>query len=270
LKHLHTLMAAGGFALLAGTLAFSATAAEFGPTNPFYALSGLPFQAPPLDKLKDVDYQPPIEAGMAQQIREIDALARDPAAATFENTIVAMEKTGLLLERALDTFRAVSQANTNPTLQAAKTALAPKLAAHQDAIHLNESLFRRVEAIFKKRESLQLDPESLRLVEVVYDRFVRAGVNLPETDKARLRKLNEEASALADAFTTKPLDATMDAAFGTTDQAALAGLSDAQIAAAAQTARDRGVPGYVIPLQNTTQQPGLVSLSERATRAAIF
>ena len=263
-------MAAGGFALLAGTLAFSATAAEFGPTNPFYALSGLPFQAPPLDKLKDVDYQPPIEAGMAQQIREIDALARDPAAATFENTIVAMEKTGLLLERALDTFRAVSQANTNPTLQAAKTALAPKLAAHQDAIHLNESLFRRVEAIFKKRESLQLDPESLRLVEVVYDRFVRAGVNLPETDKARLRKLNEEASALADAFTTKLLDATMDAAFGTTDQAALAGLSDAQIAAAAQTARDRGVPGYVIPLQNTTQQPGLVSLSERATRAAIF
>ena len=270
MKHLQTLITAGGLALVTGSLASNTKAAEFGPANPFYAPSRLPFQAPPFDKLKDTDYQPAIEAGMAEEIRETDAIAQNPAAATFENTIVAMEKTGLLLRRALDTFRAVSEANTNLTLQAAKTALAPKLAAHEDAIRLNAKLFRRVEAIFTKRESLPLDPESRRLVEVVYDQFIHAGANLPDADKTRLKSLNEEASALSDAFTTKLLDATKDAAFNTMDQAALAGLSAAQIAAAAQAARDREVPGYVIALQNTTQQPALASLTERATRAAIF
>jgi peptidyl-dipeptidase Dcp len=270
LKNLQTLMAAGGIALVAGSLASNARAAEFGPENPFYAPSRLPFQAPPFDKLKDTDYQPAIEAGMAEQIRDMDAIAHNPAAATFENTVVAMEKTGLLLNRALDAFQAVSEANTNPTLQTAKTALAPKLAAHEDAIHLNEDLFRRVETVFKQRETLQLDPESRRLVEVVYDQFTRAGANLPDTDKARLKKLNEETSALSDAFTTKLLDATKDAAFSTMDRAALAGLSDPQIAAAAHAARDREVSGYIIALQNTTQQPVLASLTDRATRAAIF
>ena len=270
MKHLQTLITAGGFALVAGGLTSNAKAAEFGPANPFYAPSRLPFQAPPFDKLKDTDYQPAIEAGMAEEIREMEAIAQNPAAATFENTIVAMEKTGLLLSRALNAFHAVSEANTNPTLQAAKTALAPELAAHEDAIHLNAKLFQRVEAIFKKRESLRLDAESRRLVEVIYDRFVHAGANLSDADKTRLKHLNEEASALSDAFTTKLLDATKDAAFATIDPAVLAGSSAAQIAAAAQAARDRGVPGYVVSLQNTTQQPVLSSLTERATRATIF
>jgi peptidyl-dipeptidase Dcp len=181
-----------------------------------------------------------------------------------------MEKTGQLLNRALDTFYGVSEANTNPTLQAVKTALAPKLAAHSDAIFLNEKLFRRVEAVYQKRESLHLDPESQRLVEVAYDRFVQAGANLTEANKSRLKQLNEEASSLSDAFSTKLLDATKDGAYQTTDKSALSGLSDAQIAAAAQAAHDRGVPGYVLALQNTTQQPALGSLTERATRAAIF
>ena len=270
MKHLQTLITASGFALVTGGLAFHAKAAEFGPANPFYAPSRLPFQAPPFDKLKDTDYQPAIEAGMLDEIREIDAIARNPQSPTFENTVVAMEKTGQLLKRALETFHAVSQANTNPTLQAVKTELAPKLAAHEDAIRLNEKLFRRVEAIYRKRESLHLDPESLRLVEVIYDRFTHAGANLSETDKTRLKQLNEEASALSDAFTTKLLDATKDAAYQTADASTLTGLSEAQVAAAAQAARDRGVTGYVVALQNTTQQPALGSLTERATRAAIF
>jgi peptidyl-dipeptidase Dcp len=270
LKPLQTLITAGGFALVTGGLAFPAKAAEFGPTNPFYAPSRLPFQAPPFDKLKDTDYQPAIEAGMAEEMREMDAIASNPAAPTFDNTLVAMEKTGQLLSRALETFHAVSEANTNPVLQAVKTELAPKLAAHEDAIYLNEKLFGRVEAVYQKRESLHLDAESLRLVEVVYDRFVHAGANLTEANKSRLKQLNEEASSLSDAFTTKLLDATKDAAYQTTDAAALAGLSEAQIAAAAQAAHDRGVAGYVIALQNTTQQPLLGSLTERATRAALF
>jgi peptidyl-dipeptidase Dcp len=270
LKHLQTLLTASGFALVTGGLAFHAKAAEFGPANPFFAPSRLPFQAPPFDKLKDADYQPAIEAGMAEEIREMDAIAQNPAAPTFDNTIVAMEKTGQLLNRALDTFYGVSEANTNPTLQAVKTALAPKLAAHSDAIFLNEKLFRRVEAVYQKRESLHLDPESQRLVEVAYDRFVQAGANLTEANKSRLKQLNEEASSLSDAFSTKLLDATKDGAYQTTDKSALSGLSDAQIAAAAQAAHDRGVPGYVLALQNTTQQPALGSLTERATRAAIF
>ena len=270
MKHLQTLITAGGFALVTGGLAVGAKAAEFGSANPFFAPSRLPFEAPPFDKIKDSDYQPAIEAGMAQELREMDDIVQNAAAPTFENTIVAMERTGRLLSRALDAFHAVSEANTNPTLQAIKTELAPRLAAHEDAIHLNDKLFRRVETLFKKRDSLQLDAESLRLIEVVYDQFVHAGANLSDTDKAQLKQLNEEASALSDAFGTKLLDATKDGAYETSDQTALAGLSAAQIAAAAQAAHDRGVQGYVIALQNTTQQPVLGSLTERKTRAAIF
>jgi peptidyl-dipeptidase Dcp len=270
LKHLKTFMTAGGLALVAGSLAATGRAAEFGPTNPFYAASKLPFQAPPFDKIKDDDYQPAIEAGMAEQIREVGEIAGNSSAPTFANTIVALERTGLLLNRASATFGAVSQANTNATLQAAKTALAPKLAAHDDAIYLNERLFRRVQAVFKQRESLRLDAESRRLLEVVYDRFTHAGANLSPTDKERLKKLNEEASTLSDAFATKLLDATKEAGFATAHQEALAGLSEAQLAAAARDAQVRGQAGYLIPTQNTTQQPVLMSLRDRATRSVIF
>ncbi len=270
MKNLQTLITAGGFALASGGLAIPAKAADFGPANPFYAPSRLPFQAPPFDKLKDSDYQPAIEAGMAEELREMDAISRNPAAPTFENTLVAMEKTGRLLGRALAAFDAVSEADTNPTLQAAKTELAPKLAAHEDEIYLNAKLFNRVETVFQKRESLHLDPESMRLVEVVYDRFVHAGAKLSDADKVRLKQLNEEASALSDAFTNKLLDATKQGAYETSDPSLLAGLSEAQIAAAAAAAKGRGVPGYLIALQNTTQQPALSQLTDRAARAALF
>ena len=130
--------AAQGAAAVQGT---PAGAAAFGPANPFYAPSPLPFHAPPFDKIKDEDYQPAIEAGMAQQLAEIRAIAENPAAPTFENTLVAMEKSGALLDRATQAFNGVTGANTNPTLQAVKSALAPKLAAQYDAIFLNAKLF---------------------------------------------------------------------------------------------------------------------------------
>jgi peptidyl-dipeptidase Dcp len=247
-----------------------AAAAEFGPSNPFYAPSTLPFQAPPFDKIKDEDFQPAIEAGIAQQQAEIQAIASSPEPPTFENTIVAMEKTGQLLDRVNAVFNGVTGANTNPTLQKVKTIEAPKLAAHQDFILLNTKLFARIAAIYKQRASLKLDAESLRLVEHDYDDFVHAGANLSETEKAELRKLNEEASSLSDAFANKLLAANKQGAFATTDQAVLAGLSTDRLAAAAQTAKDRQVEGFVIPLQNTTQQPDLVLLSNRDTRQSIF
>jgi peptidyl-dipeptidase Dcp len=207
---------------------------------------------------------------MTEQLAEIRRIADNSAAPTFENTFVAMEKSGRLLDRALSAFRGVSEADTNPTLQSAKTALAPKMAAHEDAIHLNKKLFERVAALYQRRAALQLDPESLRLIEVTYDDFVHAGANLSDADKARLRKLNEEASTLSNDFSSRLLEATKEAAYSTAAPAALAGLSDAQLSAAAGAAQNRHVEGYVIPLQNTTQQPSLASLSVRATREALF
>ena len=268
---MHTLILASAVIVIGLAASPSlASDAGFGPSNPFFAPSTLPFQAPPFDKIKDADYQPAMEAGMAEQRKEIDAIANNPAPPTFENTIVAMEKSGLLLRRVQAAFFSVSSANTNPALQAVRSIEAPKLAAHQDAIFLDGKLFQRVAAIYKERASLKLNPESLRLVEYTYDQFVHAGANLSEADKTTLKKLNEELATLSESFSTKVLAATKDGGYVTTDKAALAGLSDGQISGAAEAAKSRKVEGFVLPLQNTTQQPDLASLSNRATREAIF
>lgn len=270
LKPMTALITSGALALgSANTPAVSADA-KFGPSNPFYAPSTLPFHAPPFDKIKDEDYQPAIEAGMAEELSEIQAIADNPAPPTFENTLVAMEKTGRLLQRVRAAFGAVTGANTNPLLQKVRTEEAPKQAAHHDAIYLNAKLFARVAAVYQQRATLKLDGESLRLLEVTYDNFVRSGANLSEADKTELKKLNEEISTLSNRFSTKLLAATKDSAYVTTDKGALAGLSDAQIAAAAHAAESRKQEGYVLPLQNTTQQPELGSVSVRATREALF
>ena len=262
------LMTAAAIILGAG----SAAAADhpFGPANPFYAPSTLPFAAPPFDKIKDEDYQPAIDAGMAEQREEVEAIARNPEPPTFANTLVAMEKTGLLLDRVLAAFRGVTGANTDPALQQTQKLEAPRLAAHQDAIYLDARLFARVSAVYRQRGSLKLDVESMRLLQVVYDEFVHTGANLSESDKTRLKQLNQEASTLSNAFSSKLLQATKDAAYVTTDQAALAGLTDAQLGAAAEAAKSRKVEGYAIVLQNTTQQPELERLSRRDTRQALF
>jgi peptidyl-dipeptidase Dcp len=259
-------------AIALGTIYNPAVAADakFGPSNPFYAPSTLPFHAPPFDKIKDEDYQPAIEAGMAEQLSEMQAIADNSAAPTFENTLVAMEKTGQLFQRATAAFGAVTGANINPVLLKVRAEEAPKLAAQQDAIYLNAKLFSRVAAVYKQRESLKLDAESMRLLEITYDAFVRSGANLSEADKTELRKLNQEIGTLSNDFSTKLLAATKDGAYLTADKSALAGLSEARIAAATQAAQNRKQEGYVLPLQNTTQQPDLASLRVRATREAIF
>jgi peptidyl-dipeptidase Dcp len=264
-----------GTMIVAGALTLGATngahaQAPFGPANPFYAQSTLPYQAPPFDKIHDGDYQPAIEAGMAEQRKEISAIANNPEEPTFANTIVAMERSGQLLTRVSLVFSAITQANTNDTLQRVQEIEAPKLAAHQDAIYLDSKLFARVSKLYNERESLKLDAESLRLLEYDYQQFVKAGANLSDADKTKLKKLNEEESVLSTAFTNKLLAATKAAAHSSTDKPALAGLSEAQIEAAALAAKDRKQEGYVLPLQNTTQQPELAELTNRATRQALF
>ena len=243
---------------------------QFGPSNPFYAASTLPLQAPPFDKIKDGDYQPALDAGMAKQLEEVGQIAESAEPPTFENTLVALERSGQLFHRVALVFNAVTGANLSPELEKLQEIEAPKFAAHRDSIFLNSKLFHRVETIYKQRETLKLDPESLRLVEYYYQQFVHAGANLSEEQKSELRKLNEEESTLSAAFTTKLLAATRAAAFVTTDPKTLDGLSETRIKGAAQGAKDRKVEGYVIPLQNTTQQPDLGSLSQRTTRLVIF
>ncbi|HET6586385.1 MAG TPA: peptidyl-dipeptidase Dcp [Oleiagrimonas sp.] len=249
----------------------AATTVEAVHTNPFFTKSTLPFQAPPFDKIQDSDYQPAIEKGMAERLAEVQKIANNPNPPTFENTYVALEKTGALLDRVLHAFSDVTSANTNDALQKVQKEMAPKLAANDDAVYLNDKLFQRLKAVYDKRDQLKLDPESLRLVNVVYNNFVRHGANLAKADKAKLKELNQQAASLSTAFVSKLLAATKAGALVVDNKAALAGLSDAQIDAAAQAAKDRGLSGkWVIPLQNTTQQPLLAQLSDRATRKALF
>ena len=242
----------------------------FGPANPFYAASSLPFQAPPFDRIKDSDYQPAIDAGLAQLLNEANAIAGNPAQPTFDNTLVALEKSGQLLNRVMFVFNCVTSANTDDDLQKVQHYEAPRLAANYDAIFLNSRLFVRVKAVYDQRASLHLDPESLKLADWYYQQFVHAGANLSDSDKEKLKKLNEEDSTLSNQFMTRLLAGTKDAAYSTTNAAMLAGLSPAQLDGAARTAQDRKQQGWVVSLQNTTEQPDLAALTNRDTRRALF
>ncbi|MDE1155582.1 MAG: peptidyl-dipeptidase Dcp [Acidobacteriaceae bacterium] len=248
----------------------SAQQAAFGPSNPFYEESKLPFHAPPFDRVHDGDLEPAMEAGIAERRKEIEAIANDPAKPNFENTIVAMERAGRLLQRVQAVFFDLTGSNTNPTLQAVEKSEMPKLAALSDSTFLNPKLFDRVETIYNERATLKLDPESERLLEITYQRFVKAGARLAPEDKEKLKKINEELASLSTTFTTKLLAGTRDGAFHTTDVSELAGMSEAQLSAAQTAAKSRNEGGYLIPLQNTTQQPDLAELSNRATRKQIF
>ncbi len=246
-------------------------APAFTEANPFYAPSKLPFQAPPFDKIKDSDFQPAIEEGMKQEIAEIEKIADNPAAPTFANTFEAMERSGALLRRVSRVFGGLVQSNTNPTLQKLQAELAPKLAAHRDAIYLNPKLFARVKAIYDQRATLDPTPEAKRLVEREYKDFVRAGALLSPEDQTALRAINKEQSKLTTEFRRKVLADTNAAAIVIEDKALLAGLPESDIAAAAQKAKERGLTGkWILTLQNTTQQPPLTDLDDRAMRDRLF
>ena len=249
----------------------SGAVAAPGRTNPFFERSTLPFGAPPFDRLEDADYQPAIEEGMRRHLADVGAIAEATAAPTFENTIVALERSGDLLTRVLKVFGCVAAGNTNDTLQSVQTEEAPKLAAHNDAIYLNSTLFERVRQIHDARERLGLTAEQKFLVERYYLDFVRAGARLSDLDKTRLRALNQEESRLTAEFQNRLLAATKSAALICDDRSALEGLSEADIAAAAEAAVERKLPGkWVLRLQNTTQQPAQESLRRRDVRQRLF
>jgi len=238
--------------------------------NPFSKVSTLLYQAPPFDKIKDSDYKPALEEGIREQQEEIKKIADNPAAPTFENTIAAMEKTGQLLNRVNRVFSCITGANTNKTLQALKEEIAPQLAANRDAIYLNTKLFDRIQTLYTDRDKLKLDAESKRLLEYDYQHFVLAGAKLSDADKAILKKLNEEEATLSAKFTNLLLSGAKAGAVVITDSTKLAGLSQADMNAFAQNAKAKNLTGRLIPLQNTTQQPVLQSLTDRATRQKIF
>jgi peptidyl-dipeptidase Dcp len=239
--------------------------------NPLLLPSPLPFGAPPFDRILDEDFEPAFEAAMSRHRDEVEAIAANPEVATFDNTLVAMEKSGRLLTSVGLIFHGLASANTNPVRQALQEAIAPRLAAHEDAILLDSRLFARVDAVYEQRARLGLDRESLRLVEYHHRRFVRAGARLSEADKSRLRALNEQDASLSARFTNQLLAAGNAAALVAGDAAELAGLSPDDLATAAAAAAARGFEGqWLIPLQNTTQQPVLASLRDRAARERLF
>src|SRR5947209_4640986 len=257
-------------ALAAPARAESAASATLPTSNPLAKPSTLPFETPDFSRIKDRDYLPALLAGMAQQKHEVTAIANQAATPTFENTVVAMERSGLLLERANLAFSAVNGANTNDVLQATDTKTAPLLAAHNDFIYLNAKLFQRFKALHDRQADLGLNPEQTKLLDVYYKQFVHAGAELPPAKQAQLKILNKRLSTLTTAFGQKLLAAAKAGALHVDDASALAGLSEQQLAAAQQAAKDRKAVGYVLPLQNTTQQPLLASLANHDTRQKLF
>jgi peptidyl-dipeptidase Dcp len=248
----------------------TATSATLPASNPFAKPSTLPLQAPDFSKIKDSDYLPALLAGMAQQKREVLQIANNPAPPTFANTVVAMERSGQLLERANLAFSAVNGANTNDTLQATDTKTAPLFAAHNDFIYLNAKLFQRFKTLHDQQASLNLNPEQAKLLDVYYKGFVHAGAELQPAQQAQLKAMNERLSTLQTEFTQKLLAAAKAGALQVSDKSALAGLSDEELAAAAEDAKGRKLTGYVLPLQNTTQQPALSDLTSHATRQQLM
>jgi len=245
--------------------------APFTAANPFAEPSALLYQAPAFDKITNADYQPAIEEGMRRQLAEVALVAGDTAAPTFENTFIALERSGQLLKRVSNVFDALTSANTNDTLQQVQENVAPKLAAHRDAIFLNDTLFRRVRNIYDRRAALGLDSLQRFLVERYYRDFVRAGALLPDSDKTKLRALNQEQATLQTEFEQRLLAATKAGAIVVDDSTQLDGLSAGEIGAAAAAAADRKLTGkWVLPLRNTTQQPAQASLRDRALRERLF
>lgn len=239
--------------------------------NPFFTQSSLPFQAPQFNCIEESDYQPAIHEGIKQYLKEVENIATNQQEATFENTFIALEKSGVLLERVMQVFGAMTSANSSDTLQQVDEEISPKLAAMDDAIKLNTALFERIRHIYQQIGTLDLDPESLRLVEVTYHNFVLAGANLSGADKNKLKALNQEAATLSTQFTNKLLAANKSGSLVITDQNHLHGLSEEEVAAAAQAASERKLgKQWLLVLQNTTQQPDLKTLSDRETRKALF
>jgi peptidyl-dipeptidase Dcp len=265
----HILLVAA--ASVVSTLAYAAPASMLEASNPFARPSTLPFNYPAWDKIRNEHFAPAYAEGMRQQAAEIEKIANNKAAPTFENTIVAMERSGQLLNRVGSAFNTLTASYTNDTLIALDKDLAPKLSAHSDAIRLNPKLYARIKSLYDRRAKLGLDAESQYLIERYHTDFVRAGAKLSDADKQKLKEMNGQLAALSTQFAQNVLREANASALVVDTRAELAGMSDKQIDAAAAEAKKRGLDGkFVIPVVNTTQQAGLSVLTNRATREKLL
>ncbi|EGQ5299911.1 peptidyl-dipeptidase Dcp [Enterobacter hormaechei subsp. hormaechei] len=237
--------------------------------NPFFEISLLPYQAPRFDAINDSHYRPAFDEAMRLKRADIDAIIAQRAAPDFDNTVLALEKSGAMLSRVNSVFFAMTSAHTNDYLQALDEQFSTELAGLANDIWLNDTLFARVEAVWQEREGL--DAESRRLTEETYQHFVLAGARLNADEKAELKALNTEAATLTSQFNQRLLAANKAGGLVVDNVHALDGLSAEEIAAAAHAAAEKGLTdSWLIPLLNTTQQPALAALSQRETRKKLF
>lgn len=234
--------------------------------NPFFAESTLPYYAPDFSKINNEHFKPALLKGIEEKRENIEEIANNPEEPTFENTIIAMEKSGDLLTRTSRVFYALSSADTNETIQEVSEELAPKLSELNDGIYLNDKLFQRIKTLHNQKEDLGLDEESLKLLEEYYEDFEVAGANLSEEDKEKLKDYNARLASLTTKFGKTLLAANNDGAVTFTDKDQLAGLSEDEL----NSVKNEDGEGWKIPLQNTTQQPLLQSLEDRDSREKLF
>ncbi len=238
--------------------------------NPLLSASTLYMQYPPFDAIADDHYKPALEAGMEEQLAEILAIASNPEAPTFENTIVALERSGATLARASRVFYSLASAHTNDTIEQVRAELAPAMSAHSDAILLNSDLFDRISVVYQNRAELGLNSEDLRLVEETYKDFVLAGATLGNDAKEALKEINARLAVLGNKFSQNVRNEVNAKAIVVDSAEALDGLSSNEIAAAKIAAEARNMPDkWVLPLLNTSGQPALSSLTNRALRQQI-
>lgn len=234
--------------------------------NPLLIESTLPYHAPDFTAIKNGHFKPALLQGVEEQREALDKIANDSEVATFDNTVLALEKSGALLERVRNVFSALTSAHTNDSLQAVQEEMAPKLSELRDAIYLNDKLFQRVKSLYDTKESLDLDAESLKLLETYFEDFEIAGANLSEGEKEILRSYNSRLAILTTTFNKTLLEANNAGALLFTEKSDLAGLSDNQL----KSMEAGDGEGWKIPIQNTTQQPLLQSLENRETREKLF
>ena len=264
---------------LSGTLVVGCTAGaqddaqtqNVNEANPLFAESTLPLKYPHFDKIEDSHYGPAFDRGMEEHLAEIEAIANNPEPASFDNTIIPLEKAGELLSRTSRVFFNLAGVENNDAKKAIQAEYAPKLSAHRDAISLNADLFARIKSLYEQRNELGLSPEATRLVERYHTNFVRSGAELDDTQKARLKEINGEMAKLGTQFSQNVLAEVNDSAVLVDSREELAGLTDEQIAAAAKAASDKGQDGkFLITLLNTTGQPPLAQLENRELRERIY
>ncbi len=240
-------------------------------SNPFFAPSSLPFHAPDFAAVKVEHFMPAFEEGMRQHLAQMDEIANQAAPPTLDNTLIAMERSGEILDRVAPVFFHLSGAYTNDAIQKLEEEIAPKLASHSDNIYLNPKLFQRVETLWKGREQGNWSEEQKRLVEKYYENFVRAGARLTADQQARIRAINEELSTLTTQFQNNLLAVAKERSLLIEDVSKLEGLSASDLSSAKQGAAARGHEGkYLLSMQNTTRQPVLTSLKNRETRKAVW